>query len=93
MIVIKRNGTKQDFDENKIRSSVEITSDEIHQPMSSGDLNYVVKTIVKRLKDSGREEIPSRDIHMTVVGELICLGFYNVAKAYDASVKSFVHRD
>ena len=43
MIVIKRNGSRQEFDEAKIRSSIEITSDEIKQPMSSGDLNYAVR--------------------------------------------------
>ena len=92
MIVIKRNGARQEFDEAKIRSSIEITSDEIGQPMSSGDLNYAVKAIVKRLREGGRKEIPSRDIHIVVVGELICQGFYPVAKAYDESVKSFVHQ-
>ena len=92
MIVIKRNGSRQEFDEAKIRSSIEITSDEIKQPMSSGDLNYAVKAIVKRIKEGGRDEVRSRDIHMIVVGELICEGFYDVAKAYDESVKSLVHR-
>ena len=49
--------------------------------MSSGDLNYAVKAIVKRIKEGGRDEVLSRDIHMIVVGELICEGFYDVAKA------------
>lgn len=78
--VIKRNGQRQPFDENKIRISLEATSDEINQPMSSGEISNVVKEVIEIFK--GKSEITARQIYLVIAGILYADGYRGVLSAY-----------
>lgn len=92
MIVLKRDGSTQEFNEDKIRASLETTSDEIGEPMSSGNVRIIVKGILDRIRRYYPEQVPTKEIHYFVVAELTNSGYYNVAKAYNESVKSLIRR-
>ncbi|MEL7623481.1 MAG: ATP cone domain-containing protein [Clostridiales bacterium] len=92
MIVLKRDGSTQEFNEDKIRASLETTSDEIGEPMSSGNIRIIVKGIVDRISRYYTDQVHAKDIHYFVVAELANSGYYNVAKAYNESVRSLIRR-
>ncbi len=90
MIVLKRNGSSQEFNEDKIRASLETTSDEIGEPMSSGNIRIITKGVTGRVSRYYTDEVPSKEIHYFVVAELANNGYYNVAKSYNESVRSLI---
>ncbi len=67
LYVLKRDGTKQIFDRNKIRSGLEKALEK--RPLFDS-LEEIVDKIVNRLKLKGKKEIDSKIIGQAVLGEL-----------------------
>jgi transcriptional repressor NrdR len=80
--VIKRNGSKQEYDVNKIKLTLEKVSDEVLKPLTASDIAALLRSIEQSIKACNKEEIQSSRILRIVVAELIDYGFYDIAKAY-----------
>lgn len=82
MKVIKKDGRVQDFDIQKLRISIESTSDEAKAPMTSSDIDNVMEDVEGMLKKSGLKRIHTSDIQNMVINSLKQLGFAVVARYY-----------
>ena len=71
IFVIKSNGTRQAFDINKIKNGI-IKSCE-KRPVSASSIDKLVDDIQKRIYNSLRQEISSKE-----VGEMVCEGLKEI---------------
>jgi transcriptional repressor NrdR len=84
--VVKRNGTRVEFDVGKLRASLNLALRK--RPVGTGDVDDAVARIEEKLLTSGLRELSSEHIGELVMGELKKL--YQVAYVRFASVyKSF----
>lgn len=81
MVVTKRDGKKQEFDENKIKISIMRASDDAKEPFNTSDIENVAESIVKAI--GHREEILVLEIHEIVLKVLLEYGFNKTAKWFD----------
>ena len=89
LFVLKRSGQIQQFDDRKLYNSIAGASDEIHEPLTSSDINLIVKDIIKRLSDSKSKLITSSSIREAVLVSLKSLGFSDVYRYYINYVKEY----
>ncbi|KRQ86891.1 Transcriptional repressor NrdR [Caloramator mitchellensis] len=82
MKVRKKDGRIEDFDMDKLITTVENASDDVKEPMNLSDVENVVQEVEKRLIDEKIEVLDSDFIKDVVVEKLIEFGFKDVAKAY-----------
>ncbi len=66
--VVKRNGTRSEFDIAKLRASMQLALRK--RPVSTADVDAAVARIQDRLMSSGRREVPSGHIGELVMAEL-----------------------
>jgi transcriptional repressor NrdR len=64
LVVVKKNGQKEQFDRDKLHRSIAIAVRK--RPVDSERVERIVNGIVRRLESLGESEIPS-----TVVGEMV----------------------
>lgn len=83
MKVIKRNGEIEDFDVEKIKQTIARVSDELKQPLTRGDLDYIGDRVKNTVFKQFQKEISSKDIHYILLEHLRVIGFTDIAKAYD----------
>ncbi|MCX7694653.1 MAG: ATP cone domain-containing protein [Caloramator sp.] len=82
MQVIKRDGTLQEFDINKIIKSLQAASDDVGEPLNESDLHNIAKDIENELKGLGKDEVSFEIIRKMIADILNKEGFKDVAKAY-----------
>lgn len=87
MKVLKRNGSYQDFDLDKIRLSVERASDEANEPFNTSDLELLGKDIEHAILNCCSDVIHADDIKNIVAMTLMKLGFKKVALYYNEHKK------
>lgn len=92
MKVYKRTGEIQPFDLQKIKTTIANASDEIGQPMTQGDIDYVSNYIQRLLVTQNEEIIRYCKVHQAVINGLKKCGFPDIAQAYDQSGKSHVKK-
>ncbi len=92
MQVLKRNGQLQDFNIEKVKTSIECTSNDINQPLTASDINQISNEVEETVNKKYKNPVDYRDIHNTVVIVLKEMGFSSMAKSYDESENSFVHK-
>ncbi len=68
IIVIKRNGDKRIFDEEKLRKSLEVAIRK--RPMSKEKIAFIVNNIIKKLEKFSEGEVSSKMIGNLAMGEL-----------------------
>ncbi|MDF1821972.1 MAG: transcriptional regulator NrdR [Alcanivoracaceae bacterium] len=66
--VVKSDGTREPFDENKLRAGLLRALEK--RPVSMEDLEAAVTRITHRLRATGERELPARDIGELVMEEL-----------------------
>ena len=66
--VVKSDGTREPFDENKLRAGLLRALEK--RPVSMEDLEGAVNRITHRLRATGERELPARDIGELVMEEL-----------------------
>lgn len=66
--VVKRNGTRSEFDVTKLRASMGLALRK--RPVSTAEVDAAVARIQERLMASGRREVPSGHIGELVMAEL-----------------------
>ena len=82
MKVIKRDGRIQEFNINKIITTLEKVSDEIEEPFTESDIENLSEDIEKALKGIASDSINVNDIQDVVTKKLENLGFSKAAKHY-----------
>ncbi|MGH4138206.1 ATP cone domain-containing protein [Clostridium sp.] len=82
MKVIKRDGKLQDFDLNKIKTSIYRASDDASEPLNESDIENLAKSIERSLQNYQKGSIHSDIIQIFVLRELKKEGFTGVATYY-----------
>lgn len=82
MKVIKRDSRMQEFDINKIKTTISRASDDIKQPLTDSDVENVAQNIKKEIFDSNKESISYKEIQKIVTIKLEETGFKNIAESY-----------
>lgn len=85
MKVIKKNGSLQDFDLEKIKTSIRNTAMDIGVILSNKDVELIASDIHRIIKEIREEDGKTSylEIRAAVRNELIHFGFLNVANQYD----------
>lgn len=92
--VVKRNGTRSDFDVSKLRSSMDLALQK--RPVSTDDVDSAVVRIQEKLLQSGQREVDSLYIGELVMGELLTLDqvayvrFSSVYKSFE-DISEFIN--
>ncbi len=89
MKVKKRNGSIQDFDLDKIRLTLENTSDELGKPLTGADLRLLMGAIEENIMGLEKKILESKEIYGIVIDELRNFGFEQIRKAYEEFRKDF----
>ncbi|WP_035288076.1 ATP cone domain-containing protein [Clostridium sp. KNHs214] len=84
MKVIKRDGRTQEFDISKIMVSIERSSDDAGNPMTSSDILNVSEDIKNKIWKDFKNKVGYNDIRNIVIEELTNAGFESVSKAYES---------
>lgn len=83
MTVIKKDGRIQDFDIEKMRLSVANASDEAKAPMSSSDINLVIRDVMASIESGEiQQHLNTAMLRKFIIDSLIKFGFTMVAKHY-----------
>ena len=83
MTVIKSSGNLQDFNINKLRLSIEKASDNCKAPMTSSDLDLIVRDVSESISSNFIEQkISTNIIRKFIIASLEKHGFNLVAKHY-----------
>lgn len=85
--VLKRNGSVQVFDAQKLKYSISNASDDINQPLNSSDIHYVLNSIVEAFKDENLNIIESKKLRTMVINTLKDIGYIAVANNYEKYYK------
>jgi transcriptional regulator NrdR family protein len=80
MNVIKRNGTIQPFNPDKIRTSLLASGASAQSELNESDANFLVEEISGVM--NGLEQITSLKIYYIVVGVLYATGFKKTVESY-----------
>lgn len=78
--VVKRNGSKVEFDQGKIAIAVEDAFDMDDAPTE--DIDKIVDMVLDEILDTGRTIISTEEINDFVERSLMALGFYNEARSF-----------
>lgn len=83
MTVMKKDGRIQDFDIEKLRLSVANASDEAKAPMSSSDINLVIKDVMESIEAiEAQHHLNTAMLRKFIIDSLKKFGFTLVAKHY-----------
>lgn len=63
MIVIKKDGTREQFDEEKIINAVKKSASRVMVEMSDENYIFIVKSVVNEITERGNEEVPVSEMH------------------------------
>jgi transcriptional repressor NrdR len=85
--VLKRTGSVQPFDIQKLKYSISNASDDIKQPLNSSDIHYVLNSIVEAFKDENLNIIESKKLRAMVINKLKDIGYIAVANNYEKYYK------
>lgn len=80
--VIKRDGSIQDFDENKIRNAVKKANTKAADKITEEKIDTVVKSAITFLKNLKKEELNVEEIHKAVENSLMRGNCFEVARQY-----------
>ena len=80
--VIKKAGYIEVFDEQKLSISIANASDEIKEPLTTGDITNIARTVVHKLQDTHKKLIDTATIRNIVLETLMQLGFEHVYANY-----------
>ncbi|MBU3192018.1 ATPase [Clostridium bowmanii] len=83
MKVVKRDGRLQEFDLNKIKTSIYRASDDAGQPLNESDIENLARNIEKGLQNYQKSSVHFDIIQKFVLRELEKQGFGVVATYYN----------
>lgn len=82
MKIIKKNGRIEEFEVNKIKSTVSKASDDARQPLTQGDLTSLCRSIESKLKSMNRDLTSSYEVFGLIIIILKQEGFNKIADGY-----------
>ena len=84
MIIIKRNGSHQNFDSSKIKDSISNTANNNNTPLQQSETNSIVNDIISQVYHKYSVEIKYSEVRGLIVEELKRRGFTDIAEAYES---------
>lgn len=66
--IIKNNGTRQPFNEDKLRRGIQHALEK--RPVSANDIERAIERIIHQLRATGEREVPSKLVGTLVMNEL-----------------------
>ncbi len=81
-VVIKRNGTKVEFDQNKIITVLNRVLDGGEFDPSPDDIFDIINDVISAIEESKKEEITTTEINDFVEQSLMRMGFFDEAKSF-----------
>ena len=85
MKIVKKDGKLEEYNSEKLRTSIENSSKETNCILNESDLNYIQKEVEKTIKflaSINKKIVSSREIRMILFETLKNCGFNQIAKAY-----------
>ena len=80
--VLKKLGSVESFDKEKIFHSIAQTSDSVEAKMNTSDVNIIVEDVLKKMKSIKRNVYPTKEIRGYVEEALKEEGYKKVLEAY-----------
>ena len=80
--VLKKLGSVESFDKEKIFNSIAQTSDSAESKMNTSDVNIIVEDVLKKMKSIKRNVYPTKEIRGYVEEALKEEGYKKVLEAY-----------
>ncbi|MBS5964689.1 MAG: ATP cone domain-containing protein [Finegoldia magna] len=80
--VLKKLGSVESFDKEKIFNSIAQTSDSAEAKMNTSDVNIIVEDVLKKMKSIKRNVYPTKEIRGYVEEALKEEGYKKVLEAY-----------
>ena len=80
--VLKKLGSVESFDKEKIFNSIAQTSDSAEAKMNTSDVNIIVEDVLKKMKSIKRNVYPTKEIRGYVEEALREEGYKKVLEAY-----------
>lgn len=80
LTIIKKNGQREEFCVNKIKSSLAASSDEAKQPLNESDLTSILHELQQIL--DGKTTVSTQQITVIIAGLLYLKGFIGVLQVY-----------
>lgn len=85
--VIKKSGTIEQYNQDKILRSIKNAADEKGQQLNTSDLNVILEDIAKSMKDMDRKVFRTDEIKEYVRRSLIDEGFSQIYDSYASYIK------
>lgn len=85
--VFKKDGRLEKYNDRKIAFVLERVSDEVNEPMTRGDIDYILHVMAKNLTATEALLVPSVDIRVMLKNVLQEQGFDTVCHAYSKKKK------
>ncbi|MGH8539124.1 MAG: ATP cone domain-containing protein, partial [Stenotrophobium sp.] len=67
-LIVKRSGEPEPFNEDKLRRGIESAC--FKRPVTPGQIDHALDSVMRRLRHSGERELPSRQVGEWVMEEL-----------------------
>jgi len=83
MKIVKKDGRLQDFNLNKIKTSIYRASDDANQPLNTSDIDNIAKDIEISIKDLQKDTVRFDIIKEIVISQLEKSGFNTLSKFYN----------
>ena len=83
MKVIKQDGRLQNFDLEKIKTSIYRASDDANEPLNTSDIENLARSIEKEIENIEKDTIHAYLIQSLVLNEIEKSGFHFVGKYYN----------
>ena len=92
MKVLKRTDALEEFDIEKIKTSLKRASESVNEPLSDSAVNFIAEQVQKDIFSKHKDLVVYKDIHFRVVDILKWTGFPRIASQYDESELSRVNQ-
>lgn len=87
MKVKKRDSRLQEFNLDKIKRTICNASDDIREPMTEGDLNFISDDIEEKVMKRFKDVVLSIELRKIIIETLNELGFRSVSESYENAGK------
>ncbi len=83
IFVLKNMGTLEEYDKEKIFNSLASASDYAGEKMTSADINIIIRTLERKIEESGRNLVTTLDLRTWITNELNNSGFKKIEEQYN----------
>lgn len=82
MLIIKKSGNVEEFNSNKLMTSIVNAAEDAEIPLNEGDINFLSKEILKKITSLRENKTSSFEVLAITIEILKENGFKSVAREY-----------